>query len=258
MAELFRTTIYIPLYNALVGLVALLPHHSVGFAVILLTILVKTALLPFSLKAARMQEIMKQLQPELEAIKKKHKGDQEKLARATLEAYRKHNLNPFSMIVPILVQIPVIIGLFWVFSRGGITQVDASLLYSFISAPTSISTNFFGIDLASRSALMAVLAGAVQFAQFSFSMPKPQPRGEKPSFAEEFQRTFQIQARYLFPILIGFVAWTLPSAVALYFIVSSVYQLGQDWFIRRMMAREQAARDNKQAEAAAPASSRAS
>lgn len=244
---MFHTLIYIPLYNALVGLVALLPHHSVGFAVILLTIIVKTFLLPFSLKAARMQEALKALQPELEEIKKKYKNDQEKLARATLEAYRKHNLNPFSLIVPMLVQLPVVIGLFWVFSRGGLPQIDTTVLYSFMQPPEALSMNFFGVDLAGRSAVMAALAGVAQYVQFSFSLPKPQPqaKNESPSFAQEFQRTFQMQLRYLFPLLIAFVAWSLPSAVALYFIVSSVLQVGQDWFVRRMLAQEKAQTQEK-------------
>jgi membrane protein insertase Oxa1/YidC/SpoIIIJ len=80
----------------------------------------------------------------------------------------------------------------------------------------------------------------VQFAQLSFSLPPQTPRdpNKAPSFAEEFQRTFQWQARFLFPLLIGFVAWTLPSAVALYFITSSLFQMAQDWVIRRKVSQE--------------------
>ena len=187
---------------------------------------------------------MKQIQPELARLKERHKGDQEKLARETLALYRKYGVSPFSMVVPMLVQLPVIIGLFWVFSKGGMTNgIDATLLYPFVVAPSEVSIWFFGVNLGERSAILAILAGLVQFAQLSFSLPKPTPRdpNQAPSFAEEFQRTFQWQARFLFPLLIGFVAWTLPSAVALYFITSSLFQVLQDWVIRRKVAQEQQA-----------------
>ena len=111
----FFTLVYDPLYNGLVYLVDIVPAHDMGVAVILLTILVKIILLPLSRQAIRTQVAMRAIAPEVDAIKEKYKDKQEEQARAIFALYRERNIRPFASFFLILVQFPVLFGLYWVF-----------------------------------------------------------------------------------------------------------------------------------------------
>ena len=86
-----------------------------------------------------------------------------------MELYKEHNLNPFSGCFLILLQLPVIFALYYVFRGGFVFSADT--LYSFVSLPTSINTSFLGIDLVKKSVVIALLAGITQYFQIRLSMP---------------------------------------------------------------------------------------
>ena len=115
ISSFFNATFYNPIYNALVALVALIPGSDVGIAVVLVTIVIRLILLPFSLSAARTQRAMKTLEPKIKDLKEKHKGDKEKEALETLALYREAKVNPFASILTVFIQIPVLLALYFVF-----------------------------------------------------------------------------------------------------------------------------------------------
>jgi YidC/Oxa1 family membrane protein insertase len=159
VSAIFNTFFYDPIYNVLVALMAFAPGGDVGFAVIALTVLIRLALLPLSLSAARSQRAMRALEPKLQEIKEKHGENREEYAKKTLELYRTEGVNPFSGIVSIFVQLPVLFALYWVFLEPFAT-LDIARVYSFTPTPDAISGSFLGlIDLASKSIVLAVLAG---------------------------------------------------------------------------------------------------
>ena len=100
ISSFFNATFYNPIYNALVALVALVPGSDVGIAVILITIIIRLIILPFSLSAARTQRAMKVLEPKLKALKEKHKGDMKRQQEATMALYKEHGLNPAAGCLP--------------------------------------------------------------------------------------------------------------------------------------------------------------
>src|SRR3989338_9741209 len=131
MFGMMKVIFYVPLYNGLIFLIGVLPGHSVGIAVILFTVIVKLLLSPLSHKAAKFQLEMKAHEGDLNRIKEKYKNDKQAQGKAILEFYREKKVNPFAAIIPLFIQIPIVIALYYVFYKGGLPSVDASLLYSF-------------------------------------------------------------------------------------------------------------------------------
>jgi YidC/Oxa1 family membrane protein insertase len=246
VSELFHTIVYTPLYNALIAILDVGPWVDMGIAVIVLTLLVKTAMYPLSLKAARTQRIMKELEEPMKQVKEKYKDNREEQGRKLLELYKDNNVNPFSSFLVIFIQLPVILGLYFVFLKGGLPNVDTALLYSFIPKPDEVSMYFFGmIDLASKSIPLAVLAGVSQFFQARFALPPVAPRKENASFQEEFTRSMQVQMKYVLPMVIVFVAYVASAAVALYWITSNIFAIGQELRVKQHLEAEKAGITNK-------------
>lgn len=238
MSELWNAAIYDPLYNILVAFVALSPGHSVGLAIIILTIAVKTALFPLTKKASIAQRAMREIEPEIRELREKYANDKQELSRRMILLYQKKKISPFSGCLPMFVQIPIVIALYLLFLKG--LSLDPSLLYSFTPRPETLDLRFLSIDLAGKSILLAVLAGMTQHIQTKLMLsksPTPPPIDPKkrPSFQEEFQRSMNTQMLYVFPILIGFVSFTTSAAVALYFVVSNIFGIGQEYLIQRQI-----------------------
>jgi len=233
MKAFFDLFFYQPMYNALVFLVDIIPGGNIGIAVIILTVLVKFILFPLSQKSVSTQARMREIEPELKKIKEKHKDNQQEQARQTMEIYKKHGINPFSGCLLLLIQLPVIFALYFVFLKGFV--FDPKLLYSFVSLPVNIDILFFGIDLAKKSLFLAVLAGVTQYAQLALSIPpvKPLDPNAKLSFQEEFSRNMSTQMKYIFPFLVFFISYSLSSALALYWVVSNLFAVGQELHVRK-------------------------
>ncbi len=108
MKGVFDTFFYEPIYNSLVFLIDVVPGGNVGVAIILLTIGVRTILLPLSHKSVVSQARMRAIAPHVEKIKEKHKDNKQEQARKTMELYKEHGINPFSGCLLVIVQLPVI------------------------------------------------------------------------------------------------------------------------------------------------------
>ncbi|MEK7459716.1 MAG: YidC/Oxa1 family membrane protein insertase [Patescibacteria group bacterium] len=229
---IWNTFLYEPLLNALAFLVSIIPGGDIGIAVIFLTILVKVLLFPLSGASIKSQAKMNLLAPELNKIKKGGSNKEEQ-AKQTFELYKKHKTNPFSGCLLVLIQIPFIFALYYVFFKG--LNFDGSLLYSFIKTPEKINTIFLGlIDISQKSLVLAVLAGVSQFFQAHY-MPKPPAQdGSKPgSFQESFAKSMQVQMKYVFPFVVTFIAYSISGAVALYWIVSNMFTIGQQIYFNK-------------------------
>lgn len=238
MTALWNTIIYQPLYNTLLFIVSVLPGHSVGSAIIILTVLVRLVLLPLTGKSIKAQRAMKELEPELKRIREEHKDDREKQSRKMMELYQAKGVNPFSGCLPLLIQIPIIIGLYWVFFKG-LTTIDQSILYAFVHPPETLDMHFLVFDLGAKSMFIAFLAGASQFIQTRISLagqPLPvsdQKKNEKPTFQEDFSKSMQFQMKYVFPVMIGVIAYSTSAAVALYWTTSNILSIAQELYMKR-------------------------
>ena len=239
ISAFFHAVFYNPIYNGLVAFMALVPGGDVGVAVILLTIVIRLILLPFSLSAARTQRAMKILEPKIKALKEKHKGDKEQEALETLSLYREAKVNPFASILTVFIQIPVLLALFWVFSYESFVVINTALIYPFTPIPSSVSLEFLGIiSVAGKSILLAVLAGATQFLQAHAALSGTMKPSDEKSMQNDFQRIMGMQLKYVFPFLIGTISYTTSGAIALYFIATNLAGVAQEWHVRRALAAE--------------------
>jgi YidC/Oxa1 family membrane protein insertase len=237
MSYLFNLFFYNPLYNGLVFLIGALPWADVGIVVILFTCIVKLILFPLSKKSVLTQIRMKEVQPELDAIKEKYKENKQEQALKVMALYKERKINPFSGILLIFIQIPIIFALYFVFLKGGLPEIKADLLYSFIKIPSSIDISFLGfLDITQKSYLMAFLAAITQFFQVKFAMPKTKKTNTNPnqsSFKDDLAKSMSIQMKYILPIIIFFIARGLPAVVALYWTTSNLFTIGQELYLRR-------------------------
>lgn len=235
LSNIWNIVLYKPFVNALAFLVSVIPGGNVGIAIIILTILVKLILFPFSKKSLESQAKMNILAPELTKIKNGGSSKEEQ-ARQTFELYKKHKTNPFSGCLLALVQIPIILALYYVFIKG--LNFENDVLYSFVHIPQQVSTIFFGIDISHKSFILALLAGISQYFQVHF-MPKPNISISDNSFQGSFAKSMNMQMKYIFPVFIFFILYTdfigvsLSGAVALYWITSNVFTIAQQIYINK-------------------------
>lgn len=234
ISTFFHAAFYDPIYNALVALVAIIPGGDVGIAVIIVTILIRLILLPFSLSAARTQRSMKILEPKIKALKETHKGDKEKEALETLALYREEKINPFASILTVFIQIPVLLALYWVFYYEPFSTINTARLYALTPIPNIISLQFFGfISVAGKSITLAVLAGLTQFLQAHMALSGTMKPSDSKSMQNDFQRIMGLQLKYVFPFLIGTISYTTSGAIALYFITTNLAGALQELHIRK-------------------------
>ncbi len=239
ISAFFHAVFYNPIYNALVALVAIVPGNDVGVAVIVVTVLIRLLLLPFSLSAARTQRAMKTLEPKIKELKEKHKGDKEKEAVATLALYKEEKVNPFASILTVFIQIPVLLALYWVFRYEPFSHVNTTLLYSFTPIPHAFSLLFFGIiSVSGKSLTLAILAGISQFLQANLALSGTMKPSDAKGMQNDFQRVMGLQLKYVFPFIIGTISYTTSGAVALYFITTNLVGAAQELHVRRTLARE--------------------
>lgn len=237
--------LYEPLLNALAFLISVVPGGDVGLAVILLTIIVKIILFPLSQRSVESQAKMNMLAPEMNKIKESGKSKEEQ-ARLTFDLYKKHKANPLSGCLLILIQIPIIFALYFVFYKG--INLDGGTLYSFIKPPENLNMIFLGfLNLAAKSWPLAILAGVSQYLQAYF-MPKPPPPSGSatPSFQESFSKSMHVQMRYVFPVVVAFIAYTISGAVALYWITSNIFSIGQQLYSNKKHASKYGEERNKE------------
>jgi len=231
MSFIYHTFFFDPLYNTLVILFKILPWADAGVIIIILTILVRLIIFPLSKKAVLTQVRMAAIAPDLAKIKEQYKNNTEEQARRTLALYKEKGVNPFSGIFVIIIQIPIILALYQIFLY--FPKVDMSLLYSFVAAPEYTSATFLGfLDLTTKSVTLALLAAVSTFFQFQISTKgQAPPKGN--SFGDNLTRSMQTQMKYFFPVIVFFISYNISGVIALYWLTTNLFSIGQEIVVRR-------------------------
>lgn len=230
IVTIFNETLSRPLYNLLVWTYNVIPGHDLGVAIILVTVFLRVLLYPLSDKALRSQKALQNLQPKIKELQKKFKNKEEQ-ARAMMGFYKEHKINPLSGCLPLLIQLPILIALYRVFLTG-LEPDSLNSLYSFVKNPGELNPMFFGVmNLAQPSHILAVLAGLSQFLQAKSAFPKTSgaPSGTGPDFSKSMQQSMI----YMMPLFMVFIAWKFPAGLALYWVVTMLFSLGQQVIVNR-------------------------
>ncbi|MEK7193751.1 MAG: YidC/Oxa1 family membrane protein insertase [Patescibacteria group bacterium] len=236
ISTLFNEILYRPLLNALVFLYNTISFGDLGVAIILLTILIRLILFPLFYKGAKDQAIIQRLAPKIKEIQKNHKEDKQKQATAMMELYKQHKVNPLSGFLLLLIQLPILIALYWVFLKG-LSEQSFNILYSFVSRPDTLDHYFLGlIDLSAKNIIVVVAAALVQYFQGKLSLPKNNKPTKDLSPAERIGR----QMVFIGPVLTLVILYNLPSAVGLYWLTTSLFSVIQQIIINKRITKHEA------------------
>lgn len=238
MINIFNTLFYEPLYNGLIFLISVVPGADLGIAIVLLTLAVKLLILPLAHKSVKSQAKIKIIEPEVKEIKNKFNKDKQEQAKKVMELYKKHGVNPFTGCFLVLVQLPIILALYWVFFKG-LGSINTEILYSFVKIPQNINTQFLGIiDMMGKSVPLALIAGIAQYYQMKLSLPPQTPDIDKKnktelSFKDEFIKNMSTQMRYVLPVFVFFIAYTISAAVALYWATNNTFSVIHELVVKK-------------------------
>lgn len=211
---------------------------NLGLAIIGLTLLIRLLLIPFSVGPLRSAKKMQEIKPELDKLKKKHK-DKAELQKAQMELYKKYNINPFAGCLPYLVQIALLILLY----RVLITFIGQTEMNG-----VGINPSFLWLDLRQPDQfhILPILAGATQLLLSLMIMPatetpdvvpndsknkKVQEANEKEEDVAEMAATMQKQMIFMMPLMTGFIAWRFSSGLALYWVVTTLFSIIQQYYV---------------------------
>lgn len=189
---------------------------SAGVAIILFTILIKTVLLPLTIKSVRSTKAMQELQPKIRELQKKYGQDRQRLSAEMMKLYQEHGINPMSGCLPMLLQIPVFFGLYFAIRNLSLSQVGA-WAHGFLWVP----------DLAQPDPLriLPILAGVFQFIQTRMTRPAGMRRFEDP------QQQMMYSMMLFMPAMVVLFGWNFAAGPVLYWVVSALYSVVQQWLI---------------------------
>jgi YidC/Oxa1 family membrane protein insertase len=228
---MFQTFFYQPIFNLLIFLYNIIPGHDLGLAIIVLTVIIKLALLPLTKQQIKSQKALQDLQPKIEEIKKKFKDKKEAMGRAMMELYKKDKVNPFSSCLPLLIQLPFLWAVFRIF-RNSLNGESLNLVYSFISRPETLNTISLGIiDLSNPNVILAFLAGAAQFWQVKMMSTKKPEVKSKGAKDEGMMAIMNKQMLYFMPAITFFICLKFSSGLALYWLTTTVLTALQQIYI---------------------------
>jgi len=219
MVNLFNSYLYNPLLNFLIYLYHNFSFGDIGIAVILLTVLVRIVLFPVFYKGAKDQAIMQKIAPKLKEIQVKHKDDKEKQVKETMALYKDHKVNPFSQIFLLLIQLPIMIAIFKIFSVG-------------IKTISNLNPYFLGfVDLTQKNLILVLIAAALQFYQTKLMLPKTDKNAKDLSPAEKMGK----QMMYIGPVMTVLIFSSLPSVISLYWLTFSAFSVIQQIVINKRL-----------------------
>lgn len=268
---MFTTLIVQPIFNILVIIYAILPGHNFGVALILFTVLIRMLMWPLVKKQLHHAKAMRALQPELKRIKKEAKGDRAKEQALTMELYKERQVNPFSSFGLILLQLPIFLALYSGINRiVNDPQQIISFAYPFVQKLpglqelaidiSQLDETLVGVVDLTRAAytngviywpamIIVILSAIAQYYQSRQLLPKATEKKSlrkilkdasagKQADAEEMQAAMSSKTMMLIPFLIFLVTVRIPSALSLYFLVSSVVAIIQQTIVLRQDVEE--------------------
>ena len=234
--SLLTNVVYNPIYNLFVALLTFIPGHSLGWAIVIITLIVRLILLVPQHHMLQSQKKLQVIQPKIKEIQAKYKDDQAKLGMEMLELYKKEWVNPMGSCLPLIIQMPILIGLYWVIS--GIS--DPSNFYHLYSVfanfdPKNIDAHFLGLNLLQIGGTIAIIFGIalawVQYlqAKLSFAYQWPQPKKEEKKVVEWAPPEMALDPEMMKKMMLYF----FPLGVWLYWFIGTLFVIAQQAYVNK-------------------------
>ena len=254
MFEIFNTIITNPIINLLALCYHLLASvgipYAFGFSIILITVVVRLILYPFTTAQIKSAHKMQKVAPHMAAIREKHKGDNKRQQEEIMKLYREHGVNPAAGCLPVIIQMPFLWGLYHVLnlavninSAKELVDLNKVLYVDFLKLDKIWDTSFFTLPLGDSPAklfstmplivLVPILTGVFQFVLSKMMMPEDSllPVKTDKKGQDDFQTAFQKQSMFLFPVMIGFFSFTLPLGLSLYWNTFTLFGILQQYLL---------------------------
>lgn len=256
--SLWNTFLYYPLINLLIFCYQVM-GNNLGLAIILITVLIRLALLPLVLPGLKSAQKIQKIKPELDKLKKKHNKDKQKLAQEQIKLYQKYNINPASGILPMIIQLLVIIALYRAFNHviannNAVGELN-NILYPFIKLPSNhlINSNFLYLNLTQPDTInlkkplnllitkinqlpgvFLILAAFFQYYSSKLlSVPQSKKQKKAKNNQEDMAQSMQKQMRLMMPIMTILIGIRFPSGLVLYWLTYSVFMIFQQMYIKK-------------------------
>lgn len=252
LPSFFNTFIVVPLLNMLFAvytpLSAIGIPYAMGFSIIGLTILIRIIFYPLTNKQLQASKKMQEIAPLVSDVKDKYKGDTKRIQEETMKLYKEKGVNPAAGCLPTLVQLPLLFGLYSVLNKLVHLEPNETISYinSVVISPFQINelwdTTFFGIPLGlspqqmlSEGLVVVAIAVPVVTGAFQFILskmmfaPPPEKKNKDKKKNDDFATTFQKQAAYIFPIMIGFFSFNFPFGLSLYWNTFTIFGIIQQY-----------------------------
>lgn len=254
MGEIFTLLFVQPITNVLIAIYQLLVFLHVpsplGFAIIFLTIVIRLVLYPLMGAQLKSSKKMQDVAPLLSDLKEKYKGNASRIQSETMLLYKQNGINPAAGCLPVIVQLPVIWGLYTVLAEvvklTALADVNKLIYMDSLKLAHMWDLHFFGIPLGQTPAqllgsigftilILPILTGASQFIQSKMMIPavKPKKPGAKKDSATDFATAFQTQSLYIFPLMIGFFSYNFPVGLSFYWITFTVFGIIQQYLMTK-------------------------
>lgn len=253
----FDTFLVNPILNLLIGVYSLLHAISIpgalGLSIIILSAAIRLVLWPLTTAQLRSTQKMAALKPHLDRVKLEHGHDKVRHQQEVSKLYKEHGVNPLAGCLPLLLQLPVFIGLYNVLSQvlqfdkaDFLTSINSHLYFQQLYLMDKPNTAFLGTSLSAKPnewanigfAILAIplITGLLQFVQSKMMMPQVAPTavkngGDKKASTEDTMAQVQAQMTYLMPVMIAFFSYGFPVGLSLYWNTFTIIGIIQQYVI---------------------------
>jgi len=234
--------------------------HNYGLAIILFTILIRFLLYPLMQKQMTSMRDTQKVQPLMQEIQRKYKNDKEKMNQELMQLYKEHNINPMSGCLPLLIQMPILIlffqvlrvfeykipgtdiidgGFLWIKNTATITLLENGIEVERIVAGLAAPDQLFGVLPDSVPfiggtpiGILPILVGVTMYIQQKLTTPAMAGSSQNSSSSNPTAGTQKMMTTIM-PLMIGFISFTLPSGLSLYWVTSTIFGIGQQILINK-------------------------
>lgn len=242
--SLISSIVYQPIYNLFIALLLVLPGHELGWAIVIITIIIRLILLVPQNRMLENSKKMAELNPKIKAIQEEYKDDRAVLGMKLMELYKEEKISPMGSCLPLLIQLPILMALYWIIMW--ISDVSNFYhLYSFLGHfnPSNINTIFFGQNLLAVGGtigiIVAIILAGTQWLQLWLSFKnQPKPNKNKKEISKENSdlpaldpQAMQGVMLVVFPIMIGVTGYIFPLGLGLYWWIGLVFMICQQIYV---------------------------
>ena len=222
--------------------------NSYGFSIVVLTIIINIIIFPLTLRQTRSTKRMQDIQPELKKLQKQHKDNKEQLNKEIAELYKTKGINPLGCVLPLIIQMPVWFALFRVLREPLLFIPKEASLFTQLGDHSSVL--FFTMDLQipaseistwiDRIPYLVLILFVILTALYQQSQLTKKSGNSNNPQAQQMQMIGKIM-----PLFFGFISWTLPSGLVVYFLAGNIFRIGQQALIVKIEENQQEKTDKK-------------